>query len=326
MSSYRRTKITRLRVAGLRSLRDVELVDLPDLVVLHGPNGSGKSTLGRAVGLALKWLAAVGDGAPLRQPYARARERFDLEPDDFTRGGPGRIEIAVTLSVGESAAELLRIPGLRGARVTLGATAVDLGSDHGIEIELAHGTLDRLDLTAEIEAAQQAVERAKAAQQVESKPSASADQAEVLVKLREVALEKLQADATRDLRSSPTGLHLTELFESVDAFRRVLREVILGRGAAVEPEMLQTLLRRAALSSNPREFAFFESLRACSRMRASSRAKPRESDPASTSSSARRVSSSARRTTRTSRSRSSAPASSRSSRSSPGCACGAHPS
>lgn len=39
------TMITRLKVSGYKSLKHVELQDLPDLVVLFGPNSAGKSNL-----------------------------------------------------------------------------------------------------------------------------------------------------------------------------------------------------------------------------------------------------------------------------------------
>jgi predicted ATPase len=60
--------ITRLCIAGYRSLRDVRL-EIGPLTVVTGANGSGKSSLYRA----LRWQAArAGNGAQeLRQPEAR---------------------------------------------------------------------------------------------------------------------------------------------------------------------------------------------------------------------------------------------------------------
>ena len=102
-SDYVRTRITRLKVSGYRSLFDVELADLPDVIVLLGRNGAGKSNLMRVPSLVLRW-ASLGE-APTRQrplsfPYPKANEVLDLRPSDFSNGRPPEMCLELDIELG----------------------------------------------------------------------------------------------------------------------------------------------------------------------------------------------------------------------------------
>lgn len=111
MTGFNRTAIRRLSIQGYRSIRALELTDLPDLVVLHGPNGAGKSNLLLAVQLILK-AAAHGEALALGQENAlalslkAADQELGLRPDDFHHGAPPEIRIVVEIALGGRAAAL----------------------------------------------------------------------------------------------------------------------------------------------------------------------------------------------------------------------------
>ncbi|MEX1366951.1 MAG: AAA family ATPase [Nannocystaceae bacterium] len=102
-SGYVRTRISRLKVSGYRSLYDVELTDLPDVLVLLGRNGAGKSNLMRVPGLVLQW-AAQAEGStrakPLRLEYLEANRLLDLRPTDFSNGRPPELRIELDMQLG----------------------------------------------------------------------------------------------------------------------------------------------------------------------------------------------------------------------------------
>jgi energy-coupling factor transporter ATP-binding protein EcfA2 len=118
MTEHARTAIRRLSIRGFRSIRAVDLDNIPDLVVLHGPNGSGKSNLLLAVQLV---LLAAGSTANLlatrERPVALSLEQADqtlgLRPEDFHYPGGSEIGIAVDLSLGTRAVEILRAADVR---------------------------------------------------------------------------------------------------------------------------------------------------------------------------------------------------------------------
>lgn len=99
---YRRTAIRSISIKGFRSIYDLTLKDLPDLVVLHGPNGSGKSNIVRAIHLALRAAASPGE-LPLGEENAEMAEyhtgRGPLLREDF-RDGSDEIVINVAMDVG----------------------------------------------------------------------------------------------------------------------------------------------------------------------------------------------------------------------------------
>jgi hypothetical protein len=116
MADYARTAIRRLAVRGYRSLRSLELQDLPDLIVLYGPNGSGKSNLMKAARLLLRAAALSSpvprtrDGATVLS-LAEANEKLELRPDDFTHGRLPEIRISLEISLGDKARAVLAAPG-----------------------------------------------------------------------------------------------------------------------------------------------------------------------------------------------------------------------
>lgn len=126
MTSYSRTMIRRLSVRGYRSLRDVELRDLPEILVFYGPNGSGKSNLLRAVQLALR-AAQLWSPLPDRREtsavlsLAEANEKLGLRGDDFFHGRLPEIRIGLELSLGARAQALLQAPD-----ITLGDLKLEL--------------------------------------------------------------------------------------------------------------------------------------------------------------------------------------------------------
>jgi energy-coupling factor transporter ATP-binding protein EcfA2 len=104
-SEYRRTAIRKLSIRRYRSLENVVLDDLPDLIVIYGPNGSGKSNLLRAVQLALR-AAAIPDVLPMKRQDAmtmqlqEADQKLDLRPDDFRFGALPEIRVGLSIDIG----------------------------------------------------------------------------------------------------------------------------------------------------------------------------------------------------------------------------------
>ena len=112
MANHSRTYIQRLKVTGYRRLRCVELADLPPIIVFYGPNGSGKSNLLRAIRLL---LTAVGlaQVLPLRREeghrlsMGEANSELGLRAEDFFRGGPKEIRVALEVALGSRAVSIL---------------------------------------------------------------------------------------------------------------------------------------------------------------------------------------------------------------------------
>lgn len=105
MSTYQRTAIRRLAVRGYRSLKDVVVEDIPDIVVLHGPNGSGKSNLLRAAQLLLRAagqpsLLPTGNVNAVSLSLQDADRELTLRPDDFHFGSIPQIRVALTIELG----------------------------------------------------------------------------------------------------------------------------------------------------------------------------------------------------------------------------------
>lgn len=114
MSDYTRTALRRLGIRGFRSIRELELDAIPDLVVLHGPNGSGKSNLLLAVQLLLRAAAIPGD-LPLGREQARvlplpqAEELLGLRPDDFHHGAAPELGVRIEVALGTRAVEMIAL-------------------------------------------------------------------------------------------------------------------------------------------------------------------------------------------------------------------------
>jgi ABC-type transport system involved in cytochrome c biogenesis ATPase subunit len=112
MTGYTRTAIRRMSIRGFRSIRQLELSNIPDLVVLHGPNGAGKSNLLLAAELVLKAAALPGDLPVGRDravilPLGQADKSLGLRPDDFHFGVLPEIRIALEVELGTKAAEIV---------------------------------------------------------------------------------------------------------------------------------------------------------------------------------------------------------------------------
>src|SRR5580692_8392370 len=115
MTSYARTAIRRLSIRGFRSIRSLELTEIPDLVVLHGPNGAGKSNLLLAAQLVLR-AAQMPTALPMQRegavtlPLSDADSSLGLRPDDFHFGAAPEIRVGVDVALGTKAAEIVGAP------------------------------------------------------------------------------------------------------------------------------------------------------------------------------------------------------------------------
>jgi hypothetical protein len=115
MTEYVRTAIRRLSIRGFRSIRSVDLEDVPDLVVLHGPNGAGKSNLLLAAQLVLRAATRpgelpVGRDSAVGLSLSEGDKSLGLRPDDFHYGQLPEIRVAIDVVLGTKAAEIVRAP------------------------------------------------------------------------------------------------------------------------------------------------------------------------------------------------------------------------
>jgi ABC-type transport system involved in cytochrome c biogenesis ATPase subunit len=147
-SDYVRTRVARLKVSGYRSLYDVELDDLPEIVVFHGKNGTGKSNLMRVPALVLGW-AAVGAELPtaanrIRMDYAQANTTFGLRETDFSHGRAPDIRIELSVELGTAAGQLLNRSALPLGRLELSVRVQDVGG--AFELWFEHASLGNAPL------------------------------------------------------------------------------------------------------------------------------------------------------------------------------------
>jgi len=297
MATYSRTRIRRLRIAGFRSCKDVELVDLPNIVVLHGPNGAGKTSLSRAVAVVVRCLSVVLDHPPTKETpivwaYPIAREKLLIDADDFCREQLPELRIELELELGDRAPDLLRDPSVAGDVLSVSVVMRDLGPQHGIswgfeqlkvtpvreeqqqleltvanartELRQAEGRLSLLEsLRASGSYNESAVDEAETEMQLER------DKAAATVKRVEEALQREQANPVR------FRLYVARLLEIGDAYRRFIREpqqtsskgpVISDSNghaqSAITPagSGLQTAILEAMLSPDPLQYRFYRSL------------------------------------------------------------------
>ena len=125
MTEYRRTAIRSVRIRRYRSIQELDLDDLPPIVVLHGHNGAGKSNVLRAIRLVLRAASLPGDlpisrDGALSLSLAEADAQLDFRPDDFRFGDQPDVRIALEVSLGRRALDLLQPPGdIRVSRLSL---------------------------------------------------------------------------------------------------------------------------------------------------------------------------------------------------------------
>jgi hypothetical protein len=128
MPEHIRTRIKALSVRGYRSLRQLELVDLPELIVLFGPNGSGKSNILGAARLALRAAVCAGSRLPWEEEQPgvlsleEANTELELRPDDFAHGEPPEIRVAMEVALGTRAREVALPP----RRMSFGSLFLDV--------------------------------------------------------------------------------------------------------------------------------------------------------------------------------------------------------
>jgi energy-coupling factor transporter ATP-binding protein EcfA2 len=97
-----------------KALKELELADLPPIVVLYGPNGSGKSNVLRAVQLVLRAAAQSQTPGTQEDPctltLSEADARLDLRPEDFRFGDHPEIRVELEIDIGQRAMEILLPP------------------------------------------------------------------------------------------------------------------------------------------------------------------------------------------------------------------------
>ena len=130
--SPRRTRIDHVWAKGYRSLYDVDVSGLGNIVVLHGRNGAGKSNLMRVPELVLR-LAAFqfpppASDKPAKLGYVAAEKELCLLPSDFSHGREKEMALGVSGRIGEALAEAIGIPHGHGT-FRLGAVVQDTGRE-----------------------------------------------------------------------------------------------------------------------------------------------------------------------------------------------------
>jgi AAA ATPase domain len=145
MAEYTRTAIRRLSISGFRSIRSVDLLEIPDLVVLHGPNGAGKSNLLLAAQLVLDLAALpglpVGSERPGELSLKEADTTIELRPEDFHYPGLPEIRVAIEVELGTRAAEIVRVPDRPLGRLSM-EVVIQLPTDKKIRYWFERALLD----------------------------------------------------------------------------------------------------------------------------------------------------------------------------------------
>jgi len=241
LAAHKPTRIRRLYVRGYRSIRELELTDLPPIVVLHGENGAGKSNILRAMALPMRWLGSDMEIAGTREEstridYVIADAQLGIRRDDFNRLARHEMQFRMEIELGSRAQQ--SVGGLaEGACLDVDIVVQDVGD--GIRWWAPRARIgDGLSLTGN-EAQPGALNR----QGVEHQ------RAEVAAK-HALILDRLRSRLLR-----------RELLRVSDAYRRISRERIVGSefdvdiGSLVSPEQIQRRLYLMATSSDTRERA-----------------------------------------------------------------------
>lgn len=99
-------RITSVRIVNFKSLRHLQLNDLPELVVIAGPNGSGKTALFDALRV---WKEAIA-GYSLRSPGSVSVYNLLQQIGPVVTIGEAQAEIVVTIRVTEAERKEVELP------------------------------------------------------------------------------------------------------------------------------------------------------------------------------------------------------------------------
>jgi predicted ATPase len=249
MDPYARTAIRRLSIRGFRSIRSLELPEIPDLVVLHGPNGTGKSNLLLATQLVLRAAARPGE-LPIGREHAislslgQADKELGLRPDDFHYGAIPEIRVAVDVALGTQAVEMVRVPaGRQFARLAL-EIVVQLASDSELRYWFERADLDdSFSLGTSANPAMQALRQQldNVRGQVERQRATLVEQEEVVA-----ALDSQVTSSDVESRRAKASAHVKEQTESLRSLESRARhlEAQLDEPSFLAERIRSTLLPR----------------------------------------------------------------------------------
>lgn len=150
MKNYKRTKISSLHVQGYRSLKDVSLDNLDDLIILHGPNGAGKSNILKSIQLAIRWLS-YDQELPMKREdawkfrYEQADSELNLRLEDFSMGLTPEIRIKFEMELGTRANNIIGTGDIQISRLCVETIAQDVG-DGGIIVWFERADIDDIQL------------------------------------------------------------------------------------------------------------------------------------------------------------------------------------
>jgi len=297
---YEATRIRRLYVRGYRSIKELDLADLPPIVVLHGENGAGKSNILRALTLPLRWLGSEGALAATREEstrldYVSADTQLGIRRDDFNRSSPHEMQFRLEIEIGSRARQSVgNLPhnalfeidvvvqdvgdGIRWwvARAQIGEGFSLTGDEaqHGAglrqEIEQAKASLAQVQSL--LRAARQSLQnplitspqRAQLTGQVPAwETQAKQHRYNIEFYEQQLAGDSLTMDRVR------SRLLRRDLVRVSGAYRRIEREPIANHSefevdaaSLTAPEQIQRRLYLLATSSDPRERAVRRTLEA----------------------------------------------------------------
>ncbi len=289
-ADYTRTRISRIQCSGYRSLYELDLQEIPDLVVLHGPNGSGKSNILRIPWLLMRWAARRGDLPMDRKSawalrYQEASTDLCIRPADFAKlGTMPEMRLSVDLELGTRAKEAVGGSWVQG-KLHLRAVAQDTGdgflrvwferADVGDQLRLGDVSPNSKKIREQIEMHRNQIEQLEAQiqthdsniRQYENNPATAGAAASVrqqrkqtlqAKKANEQELKRLesllsQEDLAADrLRYAFLANHV---LHRSSAYRRVLRETTSTPGMIADDRSqdafgIQQALFRAATSED----------------------------------------------------------------------------